>query len=143
MPQIKNALSPGEIVGNYQILEIAGAGGMGVVYKAFDSKLERTVALKFLPSSLISSPKEKDRFLREARAASSLDHPNIGVIHGIDETPEGRCYIVMAFYDGESLAHAIREDPIPCEKAIDIARQMALGLEHAHNHKIVHRDVKP
>jgi eukaryotic-like serine/threonine-protein kinase len=143
MPEIKNALSPGEIVGNYQILGIAGAGGMGVVYKAFDQKLERTVALKFLPPSLISSPKEKDRFLREARAASSLDHPNIGVIYGIDETPDGRCYIVMAFYEGESLAHDIRNGPIPPKEAIDIARQMALGLGHAHRHKIIHRDVKP
>src|SRR5271156_3956069 len=143
MPQIKNALSPGEIVGNYQILGIAGAGGMGVVYKAFDQKLERTVALKFLPPSLISSPKEKDRFLREARAASSLDHPNIGVSYGIDETPDGRCYIVMAFYEGDSLAHEIREGPIPREKAIDIALQMASGLEHAHGHRIVHRDIKP
>jgi eukaryotic-like serine/threonine-protein kinase len=143
MPAITNALSPGEIVGNYQILGIAGAGGMGVVYKAFDQKLERTVALKFLPPWLISSTKGKARFLKEARAASSLDHPNIGVIHGIDETPDGRCYIVMAFYDGDSLARDIREGPIPCEKAIDIARQMALGLEHAHRHKIVHRDVKP
>lgn len=143
MPEIKNALSPGEIVGNYQILGIAGAGGMGVVYKAFDQKLERTVALKFLPPSLMSSTKDKDRFLREARAASSLDHPNIGVIYGIDETPDGRCYIVMAFYEGESLARDIRNGPIPPEKAIDIALQMALGLEHAHRHKIVHRDVKP
>jgi serine/threonine protein kinase/tetratricopeptide (TPR) repeat protein len=143
MLEIKNALSPGEIVGNYQILGIAGAGGMGVVYKAFDQKLERTVALKFLPPSLISSTREKDRFLREARAASSLDHPNIGVIYGIDETPDGRCYIVMAFYEGESLAHDIREGPIPPQKAIDIALQMALALQHAHGHKIVHRDIKP
>src|ERR1700723_282948 len=143
MPEIKNALLPGEIVGNYQILGIAGAGGMGVVYKAFDQKLERTVALKFLPPWLISSTKEKARFLKEARAASSLDHPNIGVIHGIDETPDGHCYIVMAFYDGDSLSRDIREGSIPCGTAIDIARQMALGLEHAHKHKIVHRDVKP
>jgi serine/threonine protein kinase/tetratricopeptide (TPR) repeat protein len=143
MAEIKNALSAGEIVGNYQILGIAGAGGMGVVYKAFDQKLERTVALKFLPPRLISSTKEKARFLKEARAASSLDHPNIGVIHGIDETPDGRCYIVMAFYDGDSLARDIRGGPIPLEKAIDIARQMALGLADAHKHKIVHRDVKP
>jgi serine/threonine protein kinase/Flp pilus assembly protein TadD len=143
MPEIKSALSPGEIVGNYQILGIAGAGGMGVVYKAFDQKLERTVAMKFLPPSLISSTKEKDRFLKEARAASSLDHPNIGVIYGIDETSDGRSYIVMAFYDGESLAHDIREGPIPCGKAIDLALQMARGLEHAHRHKIVHRDIKP
>ena len=143
MPEIKNALSPGEIVGTYQILGIAGAGGMGVVYKAFDEKLERAVALKFLPPSLISSTSEKDRFLKEARAASSLDHPNVGIIHGVDETPDGRSYIVMAFYDGESLAKEIREGPIPCKRAIDIALQMANGLDHAHRHKIIHRDIKP
>jgi eukaryotic-like serine/threonine-protein kinase len=116
---------------------------MGVVYKAFDQKLERTVALKFLPPSLMSSTKEKDRFLREARAASSLDHPNIGVIYGIDETPDGRCYIVIAFYEGESLAHEIRKGPLMPLKAIDIALQMACGLAHAHGHRIVHRDIKP
>ena len=143
MPEIKNALSPGEMVGNYQILGIAGAGGMGVVYKAFDRKLERTVALKFLPPWLISSEREKTHFLNEARAASSLDHPNIGVIHGIGETSDGRSYIVMAFYDGESLAHEIRKGPIPSNKAIDVAFQIALGLEHAHRHQIVHRDIKP
>jgi serine/threonine-protein kinase len=142
MAEIQNTLSPGEIVGHYQILGVAGAGGMGVVYKAVDQKLERTVALKFLPTSMIST-KEKERFLKEARAASSLDHPNIGIIYGVEELSGGRSFIVMAFYHGKSLAHEIRESPIPCEKAIDIALQMALGLDHAHKNKIVHRDIKP
>jgi serine/threonine protein kinase len=140
MAEIQSTLSPGEIVGHYHILGIAGAGGMGVVYKAFDQRLERTVALKFLPASMISSAKEKERFLKEARAASSLDHPNIGVIYGVEELSVGRSYIVMAFYEGKSLAHEIREGPISCEKAIDIALQMTRGLDHAHRHKIVHRD---
>lgn len=143
MAEIKIALSPDEIVGNYRILSVAGAGGMGVVYKAFDQKLERTVALKFLPPSVISSTKEKDRFLKEARAASSLDHPNIGVIYGIEETSDERSYIVMAFYDGESLANKIHAGPVSCGKAFDIAVQIALGLDHAHRHRIVHRDIKP
>jgi serine/threonine-protein kinase len=143
MAEIQSTLSPGEIVGHYRILGVAGAGGMGVVYKAFDQKLERTVALKFLPAAMISSTKDKDRFLKEARAASSLDHPNIGVIYGVEELSAGRSYIVMAFYDGKSLAQEIREGPIPCDKAIDIALQMAHGLDHAHRHKIVHRDIKP
>ncbi len=86
MPDAVTTLSSGDRVGNYQILGLAGAGGMGVVYRALDLKLERTVALKFLPNELVASQTEKDRFLREARTASSLDHPNIGAIHGIEET---------------------------------------------------------
>ena len=92
---------------------------------------------------MISSAKEKERFLKEARAASSLDHPNIGIIYGVEELSAERSFIVMAFYDGKSLAHEIQESPILCEKAIGIAPQMALGLDHAHRHKIVHRDIKP
>ena len=91
-------LSPGHQVGNYRILGLAGAGGMGVVYRALDVKLERTVALKFLPEHLIASTEDKERFLREARTASSLDHPNIGVIHGLEEISSGRFFIVMAYY---------------------------------------------
>jgi serine/threonine protein kinase len=79
-------LSAGDLVGNYKILGLAGAGGMGVVYRALDVKLERTVALKFLPEHMVSTSDDKERFLREARTASSLDHPNIGAIHGLEET---------------------------------------------------------
>ena len=143
MTETQATLSPGKIVGHYQIVGVAGAGGMGVVYKAWDQRLERTVALKFLPSSVISNAREKDRFLKEARAASSLDHPNIGVIHGVEELSPERSYIVMAFYDGQSLANWIRDGSLSCQKAIDIAFQIALGLDHAHKHKIVHRDIKP
>ncbi len=135
--------SAGELVGNYKILGLAGAGGMGVVYRALDVKLERTVALKFLPEHLISSNEEKERFLREARTASSLDHPNIGVIHGLEETGDSRSFIVMAYYEGEPLARKIRRGPLPMAEAVDIAIQIAEGLAAAHAGAVVHRDIKP
>jgi len=139
------ALSTGEIVAkNYEILGRVGAGGMGVVYQARDVKLERTVALKFLPLGLNPSDKDKERILKEARIASSLDHPNIGSIYGIDETPDGRIFIVMAFYAGRTLADRIhRGGDIPIPEVLDITTQIAKGLAEAHSHKIVHRDVKP
>ena len=143
MSEIKSALSAGEQVAGYQILGMAGAGGMGVVYRALDVKLQRTVALKFLPAELNASEKDKERFLKEARTASSLDHANIGVIHGVEETADGRTFIVMAFYEGESLSQKIRSGPLRVLEAIDIAMQMARGLGEAHTRHIVHRDVKP
>jgi eukaryotic-like serine/threonine-protein kinase len=130
-------------VGDYQILEVVGAGGMGVVYKARDLKLERTVALKFLPQDSAVGEKEKERFRTEAKAASGLDHTNIGVIHGLEQTPDGHLYIVMAFYDGQTLAEKIREGPVPTFEAVELAAQMAAGLAEAHAHNIVHRDIKP
>jgi serine/threonine protein kinase/tetratricopeptide (TPR) repeat protein len=136
-------LSAGDHVGSYKILGLAGAGGMGVVYRALDVKLERTVALKFLPDHLISSSDDKERFLREARFASSLDHPNIGVIHGLEETGDGRSFIVMAYYAGETLAGKMRRGPLPLAEAIDIAIQMGEGLAAAHAGTVVHRDIKP
>jgi serine/threonine protein kinase/Flp pilus assembly protein TadD len=143
MLETNTTLSAGDRVGNYQILAMAGAGGMGVVYKALDLKLERTVALKFLPVEVNSNEKDKQRFLKEARTASSLDHPNIGVIHGVEESSDGHWFIVMAFYEGESLAQKIRKGPIPFRDAVDIAIEMAKGLEAAHARNIVHLDVKP
>ena len=135
-------LSAGDVVGKYKILGLAGAGGMGVVYRALDTKLERTVALKFLPEHLVSNPEEKDRFLREARFSSSLDHPNIGVIHGLEEV-DHRFFIVMAYYAGETLASKIRRAPLSLAEAVDIAIQMGDGLAAAHAGTVVHRDVKP
>jgi eukaryotic-like serine/threonine-protein kinase len=143
MSEAASALSSGERVANYQIIGRLGAGGMGVVYKALDLKLQRTVALKFLPPDLNVSEKDRERFLKEAQTASSLDHAHIGVIHGIEETPDGRSFIVMAFYDGESLAQRIRRGPLPFRDAVDIAIQIAQGLAEAHARHIVHRDVKP
>ncbi len=146
MAPSNSALSVGDLVGtNYEILGRIGAGGMGVVYKARDRKLERTVALKFLPPGLNASELDKERFLKEARIASSLDHPNIGVIHGIEETSDGRTYIVMAFYEGQSLADRIStgSHPLSVSEVVEIAIQIAKGLEEAHSRNIVHRDIKP
>jgi serine/threonine protein kinase/tetratricopeptide (TPR) repeat protein len=136
-------LSVGDVVGNYKILGMAGAGGMGVVYRALDVKLERTVALKFLPEHLTSSTEDRDRFLREARTACSLDHPNIGVIHGLEETPDGHSFIVMAYYAGETLARKIYRGPLTITEAVDIAIQIGEGLSAAHAGTVVHRDLKP
>jgi len=143
MPDSQTTFAPGDRVGNYQIVSLAGAGGMGVVYKALDTKLERTVALKFLPREVAVSEKDKERFMKEARTASALDHPNIGVIHSVEETPDGHIFIVMAFYEGESLWQKIHRGPIPEREAVDLAIQIAKGLEAAHTRHIVHRDVKP
>lgn len=144
MAEPKQSLSDGELVaGNYRILGVAGSGGMGVVYRALDLRLERVVALKFLPAELNTSLPDKQRFLREARTASSLDHPNIGVIHGVEETSDGQAFIVMAFYEGASLAQYISRGALPEHQAIDIASQIARGLAEAHSRNIVHRDIKP
>jgi eukaryotic-like serine/threonine-protein kinase len=137
------ALSKGDLVGNYRILGMLGAGGMGVVYRAFDTKLERTVALKFLPDHLLHDIDEKKRVLREARTASSLDHPNIGVIHGFEETSGGRVFIVMAYYEGESIAEKLHHGPLPIADALDFAIQTAQGLSAAHSGAVIHRDIKP
>jgi len=145
MSELMSPLSSGEIVArNYQIVGRAGAGGMGVVYRARDLKLERTVALKFLPLGLDASPKDKEKILKEARIASSLDHVNIGAIYGIDETPAGQAFIIMAFYEGRTLAERIHlHGKMPLPEVLDIAIQTARGLAEAHSHNIVHRDVKP
>src|SRR5271170_952502 len=140
----KSAPSVGDLVaGTYQILGTAGAGGMGVVYRGLDVKLQRTVALKFLPPDINSSERDKERFLKEARTASSLDHPNIGVIYGIEETADDRTFIAMAYYEGQSLAQRIRSAPLFFAEAADIAIQVLKGLEHAHLQGIEHRDIKP
>lgn len=144
MADAKSAPSVGELVAvNYQILGTAGAGGMGVVYRALDLRLQRTVALKFLPTELNASERDKARFLNEARTASSLDHPNIGVIYGIEETPDDRTFIAMAYYEGQSLAQKIRSGPIPPGEAAEMAIQVLRALEHAHLQGVEHRDVKP
>jgi serine/threonine protein kinase/tetratricopeptide (TPR) repeat protein len=142
LPDATANLSAGDVVGNYKILGLAGAGGMGVVYRALDIKLERTVALKFLPEHLTSSSEDKERFLREARTASSLDHPNIGAIYGMEEAGN-RSFIVMAYYVGETLSAKIRGGPLPLAEAVDIALQVAEGLAAAHAGTVVHRDIKP
>jgi TolB-like protein/Tfp pilus assembly protein PilF/predicted Ser/Thr protein kinase len=133
----------GTTVSHYRILEHLGGGGMGVVYKAEDLKLERTVALKFLPPEWSRDPDARERFMREAKAASALDHPNICNIHEIDETDEGRLFIAMAFYEGETLKKRIERGPLPIRDAVDLAVHTAEGLTKAHEQGITHRDIKP
>ena len=115
---------------------------MGVVYKAEDTKLKRTVALKFLPPELTRDPDAKERFVHEAQAASALQHNNVSTIHEIDETDEGQMFICMDYYEGETLNEKIKSGPIKIEEALDIAIQIAQGLEKAHKKGIVHRDIK-
>ncbi len=133
----------GKTVSHYRILEKLGEGGMGVVYRAHDTKLDRDVALKFLPPELTRNANAKERFVREAQAASALDHPNICTIHEIDETKDGRTFIAMACYEGESLKERIDRGPLALDEALDIAVQIAQGLAKAHERKILHRDIKP
>ncbi len=132
----------GKIISHYTILEKLGSGGMGVVYKAEDTKLKRTVALKFLPPELTRDPEAKKRFIHEAQAASILDHSNICTIHEVDETDEGQVFIAMACYGGMTLREKIAKGPLPISEAIGIAIQTAKGLQEAHDNKIIHRDIK-
>ncbi len=122
----------GTTVSHYEILEKLGEGGMGVVYKAHDQRLDRSVALKFLPLHLSANPEANERFIREAKAASGLDHPNICTIYGIGETDEGQLFIAMAFYQGQTLKKKIARGPVPVADAVDIAIQIAEGLARAH-----------
>ncbi|MGA3246276.1 MAG: protein kinase [Bacteroidota bacterium] len=133
----------GQTISHYQILEKLGGGGMGVVYKAHDLKLDRAVALKFLPPQMTLDPKAKERFALEAKAASSIDHPNICTVYDVEEASDGRMFIVMPHYEGETLKKKIERGPLQLAEAIDIAIQIARGLSEAHRHGIVHRDIKP
>jgi eukaryotic-like serine/threonine-protein kinase len=133
----------GKTISHYTIIEKLGEGGMGVVYKAHDTKLNRTVALKFLPPHIAPSDNEQKRFIHEAQSASALDHLNICTIHEIDESPQGQLFIVMSYYEGETLKSKIEQGPLKVEEAVDIAIQIAKGLAKAHTHGIVHRDIKP
>ncbi len=132
----------GRTISHYKIQEELGAGGMGVVYKAFDTKLGRFVALKFLPSHLSHDSARRKQLSEEARAASALDHPNIVVVYDIDETPGEDVFIAMAFHEGVTLREKCRKG-LSTAEALKIARQIASGLAKAHEHGIVHRDIKP
>ncbi|MBN2279731.1 MAG: protein kinase [Candidatus Marinimicrobia bacterium] len=133
----------GKVVAHYKILEQLGEGGMGVVYKAEDTKLHRIVALKFLPSRYLQDKEKEARFMQEARAASALDHPNICTIYEINETEDGNLYIAMGYYDGMTLKDKIKQGPLVFSEALDITLQIAKGLSKAHAKGIVHRDIKP
>ena len=132
----------GRTISHYKILEKLGEGGMGTVYKAEDLRLQRLVALKFLPAKALGSEDAKARFFREARAAAALHHPNICTVYEIDEV-DGQTFIVMAYLDGRELTAVIGEGPLDVDQLVDFGIQMAEGLEEAHNNGTVHRDIKP
>jgi tRNA A-37 threonylcarbamoyl transferase component Bud32/tetratricopeptide (TPR) repeat protein len=133
----------GRTIAQYDILARVGGGGMGVVYKARDGKLGRIVALKFLPQQWSHDEGAKQRFLREAQAASATNHPNICTIHDFETADDGQLFIVMAYYEGQTLKQRLETGPLPVEEALDIATQVADGLAKAHAQGIVHRDIKP
>ena len=133
----------GRTVSHYRITRKLGAGGMGVVYEAVDTNLDRTVALKFLPPEYTTDPQAKARFVHEAKAASALDHVNVCTVYEIGETDDGQMFLAMACYQGETLKERIARGPLPLDEAMDITRQVADGLAKAHEREIVHRDIKP
>ena len=140
-PVAARAPQPGVTISHYKITEKLGEGGMGVVYKAEDTKLERPVALKFLAPHAIEDPEHEARFVREAKAAARLDHPNICHVYEIDEA-DGQTFLAMAFLEGRTVKDRIAERPLKLEEALDIAVQTAQGLQAAHEKGIVHRDIK-
>jgi serine/threonine protein kinase len=133
----------GRTISHYDILEQIGDGGMGTVYKALDTKLKVHRALKFIHPHLVTDENFKHRFVQEAQAASSLDHPNICGIHQVDETHSGRPFICMTYYDGVTLSERLKQAPLPAREVFQMGLSIAQGLMCAHQNGIVHRDIKP
>ena len=143
------SLAAGARVGPYEIQAALGAGGMGEVYRARDTRLDRTVAVKILPDSLATDPQLRERFDREARAVAALNHPHICTLHDIGEQasdPPAQLplhYLVMELLEGETLAERLARGPVPVAQAIEIGAQVASALDAAHRAGLVHRDIKP
>src|SRR2546426_5322301 len=135
-------LTPGTRLGAYEVVALIGSGGMGEVYRARDTKLDRDVALKVLPELFVADTERIARFEREAKTLAALNHPNIGAIHGFEES-NGTSALVLELVEGPTLADRIAHGAIPLEEALRIARQIAEALEAAHEHGIIHRDLKP
>jgi serine/threonine-protein kinase len=133
----------GDNVGHYRIDSLIGRGGMGTVYRAYDMRLNRYVALKFIPPQLSAEPQDQETLLGEARAIAALDHPNVCSIHEVGETDDGRLFIAMPYYGGETLKERMRRGPLTIDESLSIAVQIGRGLAAAHGHNIIHRDVKP
>ncbi|NNF04242.1 MAG: protein kinase, partial [Rhodothermales bacterium] len=133
----------GKTISRYHVDAEIGQGGMGIVYRATDTTLERAVALKFLPPYMGTDENAKARFVNEAKAVSALDHPNIAVVHEIGKDESGYLFIVMAFYEGETIEELVEEGPMEIERVLDYALQTTRGLEAAHRKGIIHRDIKP
>src|SRR2546425_8946025 len=132
----------GQRLGNYTVLSLIGRGGMGEVYRARDTQLQRDVALKLLPDAFASDPERIARLLREAQLLATLNHPNIAHIYGLEGTHASKC-IVMELVEGETLEERLRRGPIPVDQALPIAKQIVEALEAAHDKGIIHRDLKP
>ena len=135
-------LAQGAQFGSYQVEQLIGHGGMGDVYRARDTTLDRNVAIKVLPPAFVGDPIRRERFQREARVLAGLNHPNIGTIHGIEHI-DGVHALILELIEGPTLADRIAHGPIPLDEAIDIAKQIADALEAAHERGVIHHDIKP
>ena len=136
------SLTVGDRLGHYEVTALIGEGGMGQVYRAIDTKLDRDVALKILPEAFANDAERLARFQREAKVLASLNHPNIAAIHGLEESGDSPA-LVLEYVPGPTLQDRIAKGPIPLDEALPIARQIAEALEAAHEQGIIHRDLKP